>query len=174
MKAISIWQPHAWLFGRGKEYETRAYPVPGGYRGPIAIHASKTIEECKDVEEIIARFKGVAWPEQGYNFSRTFHQVFGEHIKQNAIPTKGLRLENFLAFGAVVAIGELTACYDAPKLWGKLASPSREFGDFGQGRYAWRIESVQILKTAYPLRGQQKLWDLPPHIVNDLNSAETE
>ena len=40
MKAITIWQPWAFLLAMGaKQYETRSWET--AYRGPIAIHAAK-------------------------------------------------------------------------------------------------------------------------------------
>jgi hypothetical protein len=40
MKAISLWQPWAWLIFHGKPVENRDWPTR--YRGPLLIHASKT------------------------------------------------------------------------------------------------------------------------------------
>lgn len=43
MKAISLWQPWASLWARGrKKYETRHWATP--YRGPLIVHAAKRIE----------------------------------------------------------------------------------------------------------------------------------
>jgi hypothetical protein len=46
------------------------------------------------------------------------------------------------------------------------------FGDFTAGRFAWKMSCVEMLKTPYPLRGQQGLWDLPAHIEDELLAAE--
>lgn len=50
MKALSLWQPWAslWACGR-KHYETRAYK--SNYRGPLLIHAAKTI--CVDIDDAL-------------------------------------------------------------------------------------------------------------------------
>jgi hypothetical protein len=43
IKAISLWQPWASLMALGlKRHETRHWPT--AYRGPIAIHAAKTLD----------------------------------------------------------------------------------------------------------------------------------
>ena len=63
MKALSLWQPWAslWACGR-KSYETRDWST--GYRGPLLIHAAKTI--CTDISEelgyICEEEFGQRWP----------------------------------------------------------------------------------------------------------------
>jgi hypothetical protein len=48
MKALSIMQPWAWLIVNGhKDIENRTWPTK--YRGPILIHAGKTVDsDCAD------------------------------------------------------------------------------------------------------------------------------
>ena len=44
MKTISSWQPWASLMALGvKKIETRSWPLPKGFKGPLAIHASKKL-----------------------------------------------------------------------------------------------------------------------------------
>lgn len=62
MKAISLWQPWASLWVRGrKAYETRHWATD--YRGPLLIHAAKTL--CADVsaelQEILDDEFGHRW-----------------------------------------------------------------------------------------------------------------
>lgn len=45
MKALSVRQPWAWALFHGKQVENRDWKNPPKYRGPLAIHASKTFDD---------------------------------------------------------------------------------------------------------------------------------
>lgn len=166
MKAISLWQPHASLFGRGKLFETRSWKTP--YRGKIAIHAGKNQEEIAGIQQRINSFKARGlWTEQKDTFLSEMARAVSEWGKAHGMDA--FRWKDF-PFGAVVAIGDLTEIYPTRDL--HLEGVARLFGDFAPGRYAWKIGNVEILKTPYTLRGQQGLWDLPAHIADDLIAAE--
>lgn len=143
MKAISLWQPHAQLIAIGeKHYETRTWTTK--YRGPIAIHAGKNKDALKSMALDLAAGRVPA---------DSFIAVLGEVIRRH-----GLTVNDFPT-GAIVAVGELTAIYDAGLLYPKLTGAVRHFGDFSAGRYAWRIENVKLI-APIPMRGQQGLWNL--------------
>lgn len=62
MKALSLWQPWASLWASGrKTYETRDWSTP--YRGPLAIHAAKTlrIDLSEELQEILEDEFGDRW-----------------------------------------------------------------------------------------------------------------
>lgn len=60
MKALSLWQPWASLCAVGvKRHETRSWSTP--YRGPIAIHAAKTIDRVGAPADLCARAFGAGW-----------------------------------------------------------------------------------------------------------------
>lgn len=60
MKAISLWQPWATLVARGfKAHETRHWSTE--HRGPIAIHAAKTIDYAGAPATLCHRAIGQAW-----------------------------------------------------------------------------------------------------------------
>ncbi|HEY3694106.1 ASCH domain-containing protein [Phenylobacterium sp.] len=63
MKAISLWQPWATLVALGlKAHETRHWSTE--HRGPIAIHAAKTIDYAGAPARLCHRAIGQAWWEQ--------------------------------------------------------------------------------------------------------------
>ncbi len=171
MKAISLWQPHANLIAVGaKLYETRTWSDP--YRGKIAIHAGKNRDELNGMSERIRWLKeGNLWTEEAQ--AGTFLWEMVKAIKAWRIThNKDDYYDDEHTFGVVVAIGDLTAIYRGPELYPHLKSPVNLFGEFGRGYYAWEIQNVEALKVPYKLRGQQKLWDLPQNVVDDLMSAE--
>jgi hypothetical protein len=60
IKAISLWQPWATLVARGlKTHETRHWPTE--HRGPIAIHAAKTLDLVGAPVQLCHRGLGRAW-----------------------------------------------------------------------------------------------------------------
>ena len=60
MKAISLWQPWASLVAAGvKRHETRHWPT--NYRGPIAIHAAKTLDLAGAPDQLCAAVSGPYW-----------------------------------------------------------------------------------------------------------------
>lgn len=137
MKAITIKQPWATLIALGeKKFETRSWQTK--YRGPIAIHAGKAIdkEACKD-REIAA-----------------------------ALNKHGIIISD-LPTGSVVAIGELSGCYKVIEDFGDSAytngpvirSNEYPFGDYTEGRYAWKLERIKALDEPVKAKGQLSLWN---------------
>ena len=73
----------------------------------------------------------------------------------------GHRWRYMVPLGMVMAVGELTGCYQAHRLT-KLTRADREAGDFYDDRYAWRIENLRPLIQPIPARGRQGLWNWEP------------
>jgi len=65
-----------------------------------------------------------------------------------------------LAFGAVICVVDLVGVVPVAHLC-TLTQPETTFGDYGPGRFAWRLEDVRVLKTPIPVRGKQGLWEWP-------------
>ncbi|MFM9533646.1 ASCH domain-containing protein [Lysinibacillus sp. IITD104] len=137
MKAITIKQPWATLIALGeKRFETRSWQTK--YRGPIAIHAGKTMDKeyCE-------------YPP----------------IKR-ALQRHGIKNED-LPLGVVIATAELVECHLIPnelsaagmEFGKKLEGDELYFGDFMDGRYAWELNTVQVLLKPVPAKGQLSLWN---------------
>jgi hypothetical protein len=63
IKAISLWQPWASLMAAGvKRHETRHWDTK--HRGPIAIHAAKTLDLAGCPDRLCIDAFGVSWPAQ--------------------------------------------------------------------------------------------------------------
>jgi hypothetical protein len=78
-----------------------------------------------------------------------------------------------LQFGSVIAIAELTGCYEihidhtgdavllsgnVPVHWIGKGSNEFKFGWYGHGRYAWELTNVRQIEHI-PAKGQQGLWN---------------
>jgi len=148
MKALSLTQPWATLLVLSeKEWETRSWPT--AYRGALAIHASLTFPQwaralCKD---------------RGY-----YH--FGVLLKH------GLRGRD-LPLGSIIGVCELVDCIPTDRL-SLLPTGKRDtivitkqefgFGDFGHGRYAFKMANALRLEVPIPCKGALKLWEVPQEV----------
>jgi hypothetical protein len=62
MKALTLWQPWAWLLFHGKDIENRSWRTH--YRGPLAIHSARSRHpEEYEFAARIARRQGIALPD---------------------------------------------------------------------------------------------------------------
>ena len=163
MKALTLYQPWASLIACGvKTIETRSWAT--NYRGPIAIHAAKTVPR--------------AWEQQ----ANALFDRFKDALRRVALPQL---LDNgsydlLLPAGAVVAVADLWACGEYNPTIGDLELPTRDRGDFaafvkihendrltgnfGRGRFGWLLRKVRALDLPIACRGMQGLWTLPDEV----------
>lgn len=158
--AITVLQPWASLIAYGtKRFETRSWET--SYRGLLAVHAGKK-PAGKTIDEMFPRIEGVS---------------SAEMVFVGAVNDYAGFLED-LPLGAVVAVAELEGCYKITEERGRVhiyiggkeppgsAAPDFYhptgnellFGDWTPGRYAWRLENLQMLPEPIPARGAQGLW----------------
>lgn len=71
----------------------------------------------------------------------------------------GMSLDE-LPRGMIVAWGQLTGVVRTEDI-ADLDPFERKMGDFGRGRYAWRIEEIVLQPTPIPYRGRLGLWEAP-------------
>ncbi len=45
------------------------------------------------------------------------------------------------------------------------------FGDFRDGRYAWELQNVQPIPKAIYCRGNQRLWEPPDSVIDEVLKA---
>lgn len=130
MKALSLLQPWASLVAAGaKRYETRSWGTD--YRGPLAIHASKSAFEGREYflssEVAQAALDGLCWLD--------------------------------LPRGAIVATARLTDCFRSRGLPPPdRCQHEGAFGNFERGRFLWKLEDVRPIQPA-PARGSLGLWE---------------
>ena len=139
MKAITIKQPWATLIALGlKKFETRSWRTK--YRGPLAIHAGKSVdkEACEEmwIKEVLAEHGITSWKQ--------------------------------LPIGVVLATTELKECYAVEMNFCNDAVCLKEgptlnglevkFGYYDEGRYAWLLSDVQVIEPV-PAKGQLSLWN---------------
>jgi hypothetical protein len=154
MKAITLHQPWATLMAIGaKRIETRSWETL--YRGPLAIHASKTMKKyAKDACFDLRVLKAFGWRDID-EFPSTLE--FVRHIEEGiaALPR-----------GVVVATVELYACerigrfYDGPDPVGcPFSETEYACGNYEPGRFAWVTRDVRRLENPVAALGALGLWD---------------
>lgn len=138
MKVLTIRQPWASLIALGEKHiETRSWKTK--YRGPLLIHAGKSINKESCMYEPIK-------------------SVFEKH---------GYNYEN-LPIGMIIAKCELAACQKIIEndgicgiTDGHLLINGNEylFGDYTPDRYAWILDNIEMLKEPIPAKGKLSLWE---------------
>lgn len=137
MKAITIKQPWATLIALElKEFETRSWSTK--HRGPIAIHAGKTIDR------------------------HAYHEF------QSVLARHGYKKESDLPTGAVIAKANLIECHKVVKQerceeavtdkGAIITGLEFLFGFYEVGRSAWQLKDVEAIEPI-PAKGQLSLWD---------------
>lgn len=158
MKAITLTQPWATLVAIGaKRFETRSWQTP--YRGPLAIHAGKGLGDLSKVDFVRLCNREPFASALGYALWPGLWQP-GDYVDPSILPR-----------GAVIAVCDLTLClatppeslrsfrYDYGGLEFPPPEPERSFGDYGPGRFAWRLENVRMLPEPIPAKGALGLWE---------------
>ncbi|OKP79152.1 2-oxoglutarate dehydrogenase E1 [Paenibacillus sp. P3E] len=134
MKCLTVRQPWATLIAlKEKQFETRSWKT--AYRGELAIHAGMGIDKSACRQELI----------------------------QSALARHGYSADN-LPLGAIIATSRLADCYqvtdeDAGAGW--PGGNEFAFGDYSQGRYAWKLEEVTALAHPIPAKGRLSFWEHP-------------
>lgn len=144
IKAITLWEPWATLLALGeKVYETRSWGTD--YRGPVAIHAAQRWTQALERAVMSEPFSG-------------------------ALARHGLWGNMEFPLGCVVAVADLTAVYRTEDMRASLSSQELAFGDYVNGRLAWKLENVRRLTEPVQAKGKQGLWwwDVPEHLVDVL------
>lgn len=144
-RAISLTQPWASLVAIGaKKHETRCWPT--GYRGWLAIHASKGFP--RDCQELCA--------------STPFRQ---------ALRGAGYRNTKELPRGVVLAVVRLTDCLATAQWAPPIESDEYAFGNYepidsdnGKPRYSFNLEDLRQVR-AFGCKGALGIWKLPQAIT---------
>jgi len=149
LKVISLLQPWATLVVIGaKKIETRSWNTK--YRGPILIHASKSMESAKEIldnPEIYNSFS-IALQQADGKIKLPFGAIIGkvnivDSIKFEKQDKKCLKL----FFNHELKLG-----------W-EFTDQELAFGDYSAGRYGWLLNNPVQFKKPIPAKGSRMFWD---------------
>lgn len=131
MRVVSEWQPWGTLIIR----RLKVWETRSWeieYRGPIAIHAAKQ------------KYR----PEQVTQEFRT-EMLFDE------VDTYGL------PYGVVLGVVDVLDCQPTEKVRGALGPKELLYGDYSDGRFAWKMGNVRAFEKPIPLTGRQGIFHWP-------------
>jgi len=133
MKVLSLTQPWATLVCLGaKTIETRSWNT--GYRGPLAIHASKSYpKDCRELEK-----------------REPFY---------SALRPRGCYSYPSLALGSIIGVVDLVDCFPTRPLKQPIPVDEYSFGNFDAGRFAWLLANPRFLPAQIPAKGSLGLWE---------------
>ncbi|MCG3207229.1 MAG: hypothetical protein FOGNACKC_00829 [Anaerolineae bacterium] len=142
--ALSLWEPWASLMAWDqKRIETRSWPTK--YRGPMAIHAAKTMQHVAELPEatgeLVVELGRLGPGQRRVNWGPYYRSARG------------------YPFGRVVAVGFLVDVVPVEALRAELTAKERQYGDYSDGRYGWIFDPVRILQQPEPATGRQGLWN---------------
>ena len=152
IKVLSLTEPWASLVAIGaKLIETRSWSTR--YRGPLAIHAAKTLP---------------AWALDELD-DPLFHGPLLDAgiLELHMLGWPPARLRRQFPLGQIIAVGELTECFRfTPESIADIGEPERSYGNYDLGRYGFRLANVRRLKEPISARGALGLWafDLPEEV----------
>lgn len=170
IRGFSLTQPWASLVAIGaKQWETRSWPTP--YRGQIAIHASKKYpKDCRELE-----YEQPFLSALNLGLGDRAHMLPTGSIIALAVITDCQKTERFVpptyrAFEKAVRVGGDGAL--VPPI---VVMPDEyAFGDYSDGRYAFRLEKVMPLRTPIECKGALSLWTIPDGVIVQLREQFVE
>jgi hypothetical protein len=174
MKAITLTEPFGTLIAIGaKALETRSWPTR--YRGPIAIHAAKSLPSW--AADLIRYFDADVWDAfkrasiSPYSGLPT-HEPFIDPLdwSEPGVPISRLMTATR---GHLIATAELIGCYKTEFVTThcSISYQERAFGDYTPGRFAFRLANVVRLPEPIPATGALGLWDLADALLMDRSAA---
>ena len=154
MKAITLWQPWASLLACGaKMFETRGWVTK--YRGPIAIHAGLSFDNCFEEQFGLAAHAALKAMLPGFTY---MHELPRGYIIAVAELIDVWRVHVHKPGSST---SRIIKTYDEHFVTGEREITDTEFlfGDFSLGRYAWEFANMQMLDKPIPAKGKQGLWN---------------
>lgn len=158
MRALSLRQypfPYASLIAYGlKENETRSLHFFTQYRGLLAIHATRTKRRVD-----ISSLKDLVEP------------LTGKAARLALM--NGQILMDYLPYGKIVAVAELTDCLVmTPELIKKQSLLELAVGWWSPGRVALKLENVRKLDEPIPIKRGWESWGQTSPEIDELITAQ--
>lgn len=156
MRALTVRQPWAWaIIHGGKDVENRSRNIAGSYRGPVAIHAGKSVEDLHDIHDprVAEALNRAATPDR---------PTVGDHI----------------TFGAIIGVADLVdvhrsqvralqnVCFDNHTPIGQKCSPWAQQMEL-PGGYHLVLANPRPCEPI-PCRGALGLWTVPDEVAAQL------
>ncbi len=176
MRGLSLWQPWASLIALLiKRIETRSWSTT--YRGPLAIHAAKTLEGielvdagrmCREDDASIVAALTACGVERWADLP--LGAIVATATLVDVVPIVDRSGSSDGLPDAFVTSGGGTLLLHRRSYTHNLED-QRPYGDFTPGRFAWLLEDVVKLPEPIPCRGHQGLWRPDPDLSRLIEEA---
>lgn len=130
MKALSLTQPYATAMALGVKI-WETRSWPTHFRGFVAIHAAKN-------------FPG--WAKAVVREAKNYHSGFPD-------------VED-MPLDCIVCVGEITECRRTDELRSELSTLEQRWGDYSEGRYAFKFELNRMIVPPVPAKGALGFWTM--------------
>lgn len=155
MKALTLWQPWATLVAmESKRIETRIWSTK--WRGEIAIHSAAKLPP-----------KWLGRSSQSEQFRDELADLFC--VRRDRDDQAGKRVDDILRglpYGKVVCIVRIVDVLETSEVFREtLSHRERIFGNYEDGRYAWKFQMVDVIEPPIPAKGFQRLWNWDAHAL---------
>ena len=137
MRVLTLTAPWSWLAAsRLKEYETRSWQ--SSYRGLLGIHTAKSLIPVGGPAGLL--------------------DICARPWFREAMIALGIKNPLTEPRGCIIAIGNVVEILPTEQIRDQMDPMERAFGDYGDGRFAWRLVGMNRLRAPIPVRGAQGLW----------------
>lgn len=134
MKALTLYPTWAVLIMlEHKRLETRGWQTT--HRGALAITASAKISDDD-------------------------RACFDRPIYQRVLAPAGYKRLEDLPRGMVLCTALLTNIFTTAEVRDSISEEEKEFGNYDEGRFAWKLEGVEKIEPHLRCRGNRMLWDV--------------
>jgi hypothetical protein len=163
MKAISLWQPYAALIACAvKPFETRSWAPPASLIGQrIAIHASKRRPPAIELNHLRRAIEAAAPMDVVGRALDLIEAAWNDELPLGAVvctaTLSAAHLCGNLNPGSMVYVERTIGNNDAP-----ILIEADPFGDYSRGRWAWRLDDIQLLEKPGAALGHQGFWNWEP------------
>jgi hypothetical protein len=148
MRALTVRPPWSWAIAcGGKTVENRGWPAR--YRGLIAIHGGARSRWDPDGQE--SPLIREAWAARARSRPEAHNSICV--LKKTT---------DWMAFGAVVAVAELTACHRPMECWTLTEDMCSDWA--AEGQFHWVLANIRPLAEPVPCKGALGLWRLPEDV----------
>lgn len=104
------------------------------------------------------KYRGLLVIHAAKRWTREEIDFFVHHADIASLPTQ-------IPLGQIVAIGNLIDCVPTESIRDSISEREESWGNYSDGRFAWRFESLMALETPVPFKGAQGLFNVPLELL---------
>lgn len=76
-----------------------------------------------------------------------------------------------IPLGAIVCVANLTACRQTDTVVTELSAAEQEWGDYTDGRFAFKLENIRVLKQPIIAKGSLGFWSVPWDVAKEISAT---